>query len=81
MSDLMSILQGFKDDSNLYADLIFDSEEPMNIIVELTDTGETATLVLEREVGVSRIESGEKEADLKVTMASHILRNIAEGKA
>lgn len=81
LSDLMSILQRFKDDSNLYADLIFDSEEPMNIVVELTDTGETATLVLEREVGVSRIESGEKEADLKVTMASQILRNIAEGKA
>ncbi|MBS3793957.1 MAG: hypothetical protein KGY80_03625 [Candidatus Thorarchaeota archaeon] len=81
MSDLMSILQGFKEDSDLYGDLIFDDEEPMNILIELTDTGEYATLVLERKDGVSRIERGQKEADLKVTMESQTLYDIAQGKA
>lgn len=81
LSDLVNTLRDFKNDSELYADLIFDAEKSITIVVELTDTGQTATLILEKETGVSSIEKGGKKGDLKVTMTTQTLHDIAEGKA
>ncbi|MBD3159356.1 MAG: cupin domain-containing protein [Candidatus Lokiarchaeota archaeon] len=79
--DLVNTLRDFKNDSELYADLIFDAEKSITIVVELTDTGQTATLILEKETGVSSIEKGGKKGDLKVTMTTQTLHDIAEGEA
>ncbi|TFF91079.1 cupin domain-containing protein [Candidatus Thorarchaeota archaeon] len=81
MTDLIDSLRRLQEDSQLYRDLLHESEEPLRLAVELTDTGDTATLTLEQERGVASIEEGDSSASVKVTMDSTTFQSILDGRA
>ncbi|MEE9540450.1 MAG: hypothetical protein V3V85_03025, partial [Candidatus Thorarchaeota archaeon] len=71
MSKLIGTLKQMIDDAKLYADLLYIF--PGSIREELTDTGETPTLLIGEESGV---EEGLLDPVFKITMTAEILEKI-----
>ena len=70
-------LRRLKEDSELYADLLTAGED-IRVEVLLTDSGETATLVLGEEIGVLE---GSVDPDLRLTMEGHVFQAILDREA
>jgi hypothetical protein len=81
MVDLVESLTKLQKDSELYQDLLHESEEPLRVEVNLTDTGQSATLVLNETGGVAKVEDGASSASLKITLNSETLQRIMEDEA
>jgi mannose-6-phosphate isomerase-like protein (cupin superfamily) len=79
MNECMKVLETLLEDAEFYMDLIKPTEGEMKICVELTDTGETATLILGDTPEVS--EGCVEDADGKVSMKNQVLTNILMQKA
>ncbi len=73
MSKLIGTLKQMIDDAELYTDLLYIFPGSMRVGVELTDTGETATLLIGEE---SRVEEGLVDPVFKITMTAEILEKI-----
>jgi mannose-6-phosphate isomerase-like protein (cupin superfamily) len=65
-------------DTSPYADLIRTNRHEIRVSVELTDTGETATLVLGEKIDVV---DGSVNPDGKLSMTRQVLESIAERRA
>ena len=79
MNECMKVLETLLEDAEFYMDLIKPTKGEMKICVELTDTGETATLILGDKSEVS--EGCVEDADGKVSMKNQVLTNILMQKA
>ena len=79
MNECVKVLETLLEDAEFYMDLIKPTEGELKICVELTDTGETATLILGDEPEVS--EGCVEDADGKVSMENEVLTNILMRKA
>jgi mannose-6-phosphate isomerase-like protein (cupin superfamily) len=76
MSRCSQILEKFLKDSSLYLDLIKSAFEA-RLCLELTDTGDSATLVFGKEC---KVLEGSVKPDVKVLMTSRVLECIARGE-
>ena len=79
MNECVKVLETLLEDAEFYMDLIKPTEGELKICVELTDTGEAATLILGDEPEVS--EGCVEDADGKVSMENEVLTNILMRKA
>jgi len=79
MNECAKVLETLLEDAEFYMDLIKPTEGELKICVELTDTGEAATLILGDEPEVS--EGCVEDADGKVSMKNEVLTNILMRKA
>ncbi len=78
MTNLNETLLQLLEDSELYADLLHIFPEDINVGIVLTDTNETATLIL----GESQsVEEGLQNIAFKITMTSDILERIMKREA
>lgn len=75
---LLEALENLLADSKMYEDLVYISAGSMNVGFELTDTGETATLVLGKE---PRIVEGLRDTSFTITMTQSILERVMRGEA
>ena len=78
MTTLIDILNRFKEEASLYMNLIEVGGEESNVGIKLTDTDETATLVITEDIEV--IE-GLKNPIVIITMSSSVLEKIASHEA
>ena len=78
MTYLFDTLTQLLEDSELYADLLHIFPEDINVGIELTDTAETATLVLGEKQSV---EEGLQDIAFKITLTSDILGKIMKREA
>ena len=76
--NLVDTLKSLLADSALYQDLVYASENEMNIGFELTDTGETATLVLSE---TPVVLEGLVDTSVTTTLTKNILEQIIRGEA
>ena len=76
--NLVDTLKSLLADSALYQDLVYASEHGMNIGFELTDTGETATLVLGED---PQVLEGLIDTSVTTTLTQDILEKIIKGEA
>ncbi len=81
MVGLVESLRKLQKDSRFYNDLLHESENPLRLAVELTDTGETATMILKQGDGVVSIEEGVSSVSLKITLDSATLQRILDEEA
>ena len=65
-------------DASLYMDLIKTDKHEIRVSVELSDTGETATLILGDKI---EVVDGSVNPNGKLSMTRQVLENIAEGRA
>jgi len=79
MNECVKVLETLLEDAEFYMDLIKPTEGEMKICVELTDTGETATLILGDKPKV--IEGRVEDADRKISMKNQVLTNVLMQKA
>ena len=74
MNECVKVLETLLEDAQFYTDLIKPTKGEMKICVELTDTGEAATLILGDKPEVS--EGCVEDADGKVSMKNQVLTNV-----
>ena len=78
MSELLNVMERLLKEASLYLDLIKTNEGEIRISVELSDTGEVATLVLGDKI---EVVDGSVNPDCKISMERQVLKNIIEGRA
>ena len=78
MSSCFQILEQLLKDSSLYRDVINPANQETRVCVKLSDTHESATLVVVNEM---KILEGSVNPDVTITMKSTVLQDIAEGNA
>jgi len=78
MSSCFQILEQLLEGSSLYRDLINPAAQETGVCVKLSDTHESATLVLGNEM---KVLEGSVNPDVTITMKSIVLQDIAEGNA
>jgi len=78
MDKLLNRMNMLLKEVSLYLDLIKTNKGEIRISVELSDTGEVATLTLEDKI---EVVDGSVNPDCKVTMKRQVLKNIVEGRA
>jgi mannose-6-phosphate isomerase-like protein (cupin superfamily) len=78
MNKCLRIIKKLLKEASLYMDLIKTNEYEIRVSVELSDTGEIATLILGDKV---EIVDGSVNPDGKISMKRQVLENVAEGKA
>jgi hypothetical protein len=78
MNRCLQMMKELSKDASLYADLIRINKREIRISVELTDTGETATLILGDKI---EVVDGSENPNGKLSMTRQVLNNIAEGRA
>lgn len=78
MNKCLQIIKKLSKDASLYTDLIKTEDSEIRVCVELTDTGESATLILGEEI---KVLEGSVKPDGKIVMNRKVLESIAEGKA
>jgi mannose-6-phosphate isomerase-like protein (cupin superfamily) len=78
MTTLIDTLNRFIEDANLYKDLIEPCSERLNVGIKLTDTDETATLVIGEEI---EVVTGLKNPIVNITMSSSVLEKIVAHEA
>jgi mannose-6-phosphate isomerase-like protein (cupin superfamily) len=75
---LLDALETLLADSKMYEDLLYISAGSMNVGFELTDTGETATLVLG---DTPQVMEGLVDTSMTITMTKDILEQVMNGEA
>ena len=78
MNKCLRIMKKLLKDASLYMDLIKTYKHEIRVSVELSDTGEAATLILGDKV---EVVDGSVNPDGKLSMTRQVLENIAEGRA
>jgi mannose-6-phosphate isomerase-like protein (cupin superfamily) len=74
---LIQVLKLLVEDADLYIDQIVQ-EEPFKASISLTDTGEEATIISNKDL---KVVSGSEDPDIRITMEAETLDNILNGKA
>jgi len=78
MTGLVEGLSHLVEDADLYLDLLKLEEGQVHIAVELTDSRETATIVLGETI---RLVEGAEEPDLLLSMQMHVFDEVLRGEA
>jgi mannose-6-phosphate isomerase-like protein (cupin superfamily) len=78
LTRLIDALNQLLRDVELYKNLLWSFPGEMNVGVELTDTGETATIRLGEDI---QIDDGLTNPDIKTTMSIHVLNQLLRGEA
>lgn len=78
MNKCLQIMKKLLKDASLYLDLIVTNEHEIRVSVKLSDTGETATLIVGNKIEVA---DGSANPDGKLSMTSQVLDNIVERRA
>ena len=78
MSNCFQILEQLLKDSSLYQDVINPATQETRVCVKLSDTHESATLVMGNEM---KTLEGSVNPDVTITMKSTVLQDVAEGNA
>jgi mannose-6-phosphate isomerase-like protein (cupin superfamily) len=77
MNELLSIMDILLKEASLYLDLVKTNKGEIRISVELSDTGEVATLTLGDKI---EVVDGSVNPDCKITMKRQVLKNIVKGR-
>jgi mannose-6-phosphate isomerase-like protein (cupin superfamily) len=75
MINLMSYLEKALKEVELYQERLLVSEEEVRVGFEITDSGETATLILKDEL---EILEGLQNCDIKITLSKETLQQVAK---
>jgi mannose-6-phosphate isomerase-like protein (cupin superfamily) len=75
MIDLRRYLKQALKDVELYQERLLVSDEEVRVGFEITDTGETATLILKK---IPKILTGLQNCDVKLTFSKETLRQVAK---
>jgi hypothetical protein len=78
MNKCLQIMRKLLKDASLYLDLIKTDKTEIRVSVELSNTGESATLILGEKTWVT---DGLEKADCKISMTLQVLENIVAGRA
>jgi len=78
MNQCVDMIKKLLNDTTLYLDLIRTNTHETRAAIELVDTRETATLVLDDKLEVLE---GSVNPDFKISMKNQVLKDILEGKA
>lgn len=78
LNKCVQILRQLLRDADLYTDLITDATQETRVCVKLSDTMESATLVVANEM---KVQEGAANPDVTITMKSRVLKDIIDGKA
>lgn len=78
MNKCVDMIEKLLNDATLYIDLIKTAMHETRVAIELVDSRETATLVLDDKLEVLE---GSVKPDFKISMTKQVLKDILEGRA